>query len=164
MFRLIFLFITTIYAALPAVREARSVDVSDSKAAEEIMGSFSLVGDSTKTPFKLQLIFENCNGLRDRRRGNSLTFTSFKLKYVKTQTMSWETINLPLNERGKNCLYNVEFYNDVQERYDIELWASFDKSRATAGNFDGKVSFNVLPKPKPLLPKKFLPKQFLPKE
>jgi len=158
MFRLVFLFlcITTIYAALPVVREVHSVAVSDSKAAnEEIVGTFSLVGDSLKTPFILQLVFENCNELKDRHN-NSLNFTSYKLKYIKNQTMSWETINVPLTERGKNCIYNIEFYNDVQEKYDIELWASWDRKRATSGTFNGRVSFNILPKPKPLSPKKLL--------
>jgi len=158
MFRLVFLCIATVYAALPVIREARSVAVSGSRAAnEEIMGTFSLVGDSLKTPFRLQLIFENCNGLKDRH-SKSLNFTTFKLKYVKTKTMSWETINLPLNGRGKNCLHNIDFYEDVQEKYDMELWASWDRQRAIPGTFNGNVTFNILPKPKPLLPKLLLPK------
>lgn len=140
---LLFLCIAPTFAALPVVREAHSVPVSDSKAAnEEILGYFSLVGDSLKTPFKLQIAFENCNGLKDFH-GNTLAFTSLKLKYVKAKTMSWETITL----HGKNCTHNIEFYNDVQEIYNIELWASWDRQRATAGNFKGRVSFNVLPKP-----------------
>jgi len=148
MFRLIFLCIATVYAALPVVREAQSLAVSDSRAAdEEILGSFSLVGDSFKTPFRLQIIFENCNVLKDRRHGYSLFLTAFKLRYIKEQTRGWETINLSLNQQGNNCLHNIEFYNDVQERYNIELWASWDRQRATAGNFNGNVSFYVLPKP-----------------
>jgi len=158
MFRLIFLCITAVYAALPVVREVQGIDVSVSKAAdEEIVGRFSLVGDSLKTPFILQIISENCNELRDRY-GNSLPFAAFKLKYVKTQTKSWETINLPLNGRGKNCLHNIEFYNDVQEKYDMELWASWDRQRAIAGSFKGNITFNILPKPRPLMPKLLWPK------
>jgi len=140
-----FLCVTAVYAALPVVREAHSVPAS-TKANEEILASFSLVGDSLKTPFVLQMVFENCNGLKDRY-GNSLTFTALKLKYVKTKTMSWESIDLPLTGSGKNCIQNVEFYEDVQEKYDMELWASWDIGKATAGNFQGVVSFNILPKP-----------------
>jgi len=129
------------------VREVHSVDVSSYKITdEEIVGNLSLEGDSLKTPFRLQITFENCNGVKDRY-GNSLVFTAFKLKYVKTQTKSWETINLPLKKQGKNCIYDVEFYEDVQEKYYIELWASWDRRRAPAGDFKGRLSFNVLPKP-----------------
>jgi len=137
---------TTAYAALPIVREAHSVEVSNPKTNEEILGSFSLVGDSLKTPFVLQLVFENCNGLKDNL-GNLLHFSTFKLKYVKNRTKSWETINLPLTGRGRNCIQNVEFYEDVQEKYDIELWASWDNSKTAAGSFNGKISLSVLPKP-----------------
>jgi len=146
MFRLFFLCIATVYAALPVVREAHAVAVSDSKADEDIFATFSLVGDSLKTPFILQMTFENCNELKDRY-GYSLVFTAIKLKYVKNQTKSWETIRLPLRGRGKNCLHNVEFYEDVQEKYNMELWASWDKGKTPGGSFQGRVSFDVLPKP-----------------
>jgi len=147
MLRLFFLCITTAYAALPVVREVHGVAVSSSKVAdEEILGNLSLEGDSLKTPFRLQMSFETCNGLNDRY-GNPLVFTDFKLKYVKTKTKSWETINLPLTKRGKNCIYEVEFYEDVQEKYYIELWASWDRQRAPAGNYQGRLSLDILPKP-----------------
>jgi len=143
MLRLLFLCIAPIFAALPVIGEAHSVDVSGSNAAnEEILGSFSLVGDSLKTQFRLQITIENCNKLKDPH-GNTLALTALKLKYPKFPTSGYETINL----QSANCIHNIEFYNDVQEVYKIELWASWDKQRATAGTFKGRASFNVLPKP-----------------
>jgi len=92
------------------------------------------------------MVFENCNGLKDSY-DNLLPFATFKLKYVKDRTKSWETINLPLTKKGKNCIQNVEFYEDVQEKYDIELWASCDSKKTAAGSFNGKIYLSVLPKP-----------------
>jgi len=136
-----------VFAALPVVSAVYGEQISNSKASnEELVGHFSLLGDSLKTPFILQLIFENCGGLKDRR-GNALPFTALKLKYVKEQTRGFETIDLQSVKRGKNCIQNIEFYEDVQEKYNMELWASWNTRNATAGAFKGRVSFNVLPKP-----------------
>jgi len=134
------------FAALPVVSEAYSEHISPKTSNEELIGSFSLKGDSLKTPFILQFIFENCGEFKDRR-GNALPFAALKLKYVKAQTSSWETIKLQTTKRGKNCIQNLEFYEDVQEKYNMELWASWDVRRAVAGTFKGRISFYVLPKP-----------------
>jgi hypothetical protein len=146
MFKFFFWCLTPAFAALPIVGAVYSEQVSPKVSSEELIGRFSLKGDSLKTPFILQFVFENCGEFKDRR-GNALPFATLKLKYVKTQTSNWETIDLRSSKTGKNCIQNIEFYEDVQEKYNIELWASWDVRRATAGTFKGRIFFNILPKP-----------------
>jgi len=136
------------FAALPVISEVYSEHITKHPRTynEELIGRFSLTGDSLKTPFILQFTFEDCSEFKDRR-GNVLPFNALKLKYVKTKTNGWETIDLQLAKRGKNCIQNIEFYEDVQEKYNMELWASWDARKAIAGTFKGRISFDVLPKP-----------------
>jgi hypothetical protein len=148
MFRF-FLFwcLVPVFAALPVVGAAHGEQVSGSNASnEELMGYFSLIGDSLKTPFILQITLENCKELKSKH-GQMLPLTAFKLKYINSQTSSWETINIKLGKGGKNCIHNIEFYNDVQEKYNMELWASWNRQKASAGTFKGRASIKVLPKP-----------------
>jgi hypothetical protein len=147
MFRF-FLFwcLVPVFAALPVIGEARGERASGNVSNEELIGSFSLIGDSLKSPFILQIILENCKELKSKHK-TVLPLNVLKLKYIKSQTKSWETIDIKLNKRGKNCIHNIEFYDDVQERYNMELWASWNRQRASAGTFDGRASFKVLPKP-----------------
>lgn len=131
------------FAALPYISEAQGNDISET---EEALGYFSIIGDAQKTPFRLQITFENCNELRDNY-GNTLPFTTLMLKYQDTQNASsWKTLNFVL-PKGQNCFKIIEFYNDVQEVYNMELWVSWDKKRAKAGTFYGRASFDILPKP-----------------
>ncbi len=136
-----------VFAALPIVRWAYGEEISNSNAgAEERLGYFSIIGDSERTPFKLQITFENCRELKDRY-GKALPLTSIKLRY-KTSQNGWiaEPMNLRISEKGQNCFNVIEFFNDVQERYDMELLTSWDKQRANAGIFYGRASFKILPR------------------
>jgi hypothetical protein len=153
MFRLFFwCFLAPVFAALPIVKvmpcEPCTEIPNSNTNSEEPFGYFSLIGDSESTPFRLQIIFENCNELRDNY-GHALPLTVLKLKYIDTQSASsWKEITLKLAGKGQNCIHNFEFYNDVQERYDMEIWASWNKTKSYAGGiYEGRVSFNILPKP-----------------
>jgi len=143
------------FAALPVIGMARGEAISlsgtSATSTEEILGYFSIIGDSEKTPFILQITFEDCRELKERRgklksrHSNALPLTSFKLKYKNDQN-GWENLNLELPAKGQNCFVNTEFYNNVQERYDMELWASWDNKKASAGTFHGSASFKILPR------------------
>ena len=146
MFKLFLFCYFPVFAALPIVGWVHGEDVvsnSDAKA-EEILGRFSIIGDIEKTPFILQITFENCRELKDAY-GNALSLASLKLKYQNAQS-SWETMDLRISARGQNCFNNIEFYNDVQETYNMELWASWDRQRAAAGIFHGNAFFKILPR------------------
>jgi len=141
-------FLVPVFSALPVVGIAEGRDIYNSEAQpEEPLFFFSLVGDSEKTPFRLQITFENCSELRDNH-GRALALTGLKLRYKSDLTLGYETMNLGLTERGQNnCLREIEFYQDVQERYDMEAWASWDRTYNSAGNFSGRATFKILPKP-----------------
>ncbi|MDR2579801.1 MAG: hypothetical protein LBC85_02255 [Fibromonadaceae bacterium] len=124
---------------------AHGEDISNSNAEpEELLGFFSIIGDSEKTPFILQITFENCRELKDLY-GNTLPLTNLQLKYKNAQN-SWVTMDLRIPARGQNCFNNINFFIDVQERYDMELWASWDRQKAAAGTFFGNASFKILPR------------------
>jgi hypothetical protein len=147
MFRLFLFCLVPAFAALPIVGATRSEQVSSANAGnEEPLGYFSLIGDSLKTPFILQITLQNCKELKGKY-GKTLPLSALKLKYINSKTRSWEIRDIKLNKRGKNCIHNIEFYDDVQERYNMELWASWNGQRASAGTFEGRASFNILPKP-----------------
>lgn len=144
----LFLNINTIFAALPVIGmlHGETVSGSGATAEEAFAGNFSIIGDSEKTPFKLQITLKNCRELKDRY-GKTLPLTSVKLKYKNAKNGGFEeSANLRIAAKGQNCFGIIEFYNDVQERYDMELWISWDNKKANAGTFYGDASFKILPK------------------
>jgi hypothetical protein len=148
MFRLfLFLgFLTPVFSALPIVSKAEGRDISKSNT-EELAGSFSIMGDSLKTPFRLQVVFEDCNKLKGAR-GKDISMSHAKLKYQNQNASSkWETIDLRLIGKGRNCFSIIEFYEDVQETYNMELWISLDERITSAGTFFGTAHIGILPKP-----------------
>ncbi len=133
-----------VFAALPVIGTKQGEEVLDSDAkAEGLLGYFSVIGDSERTPFVLQVSFGDCRELKDRY--NKALPVSFKLKYKNTQN-NLESLDLKLPAKGRNCFSNIEFYNNVQERYDMELWAFWEDKKASAGTFYGNASFKILPK------------------
>jgi len=145
MLRLLFCCCFPVFAALPVIGWEHGNEISNSNAdIEEILGYFSIIGDSEKTPFILQITFENCRELKDLY-GNVLPLTSIRLRY-KNDKNGFEIMNLRIPARGQNCFNNIQFFNDVQERYDMELWTSWDRQKANAGTFSGRASFKILPR------------------
>jgi len=146
MFRFLLCCCFPVFAALPVIHVAQGKDISDSNlGTDEILGTFEIRGDSAKTPFILQITFENCRELKNQY-GYALLITGFKLKYKDLQS-SYKNIDLNISEKGQNCFANTQFYQDIQEEYDMELLASWNSQKASAGIFFGKASFKILPYP-----------------
>ena len=143
----LFLSTNTIFADLPVIGMLHGEEVPgfSAVAGGTLLGSFEIVGDGEKTPFKLQVTFKNCRELKNRY-GFALPLTSIKLKYRNTPNGAFkEDMYLAIASQGQNCFSIVNFLDDVQDRYYMELWASWNGEKAKAGIFYGEASFKILP-------------------
>ena len=136
----------TIFADLPSISELHGEHVSDPSATEGIsLGSFEIIGDDDKTSFRLQVTFKNCRELKNRY-GFALPLTSIKLRYRNTQNGPFKEEDLAIAyQQGQNCSSIVNFPEGVQDKYYMDLRASWNDEKAKAGIFYGKASFEILP-------------------
>lgn len=151
MFRLFFIFgfATHVFAALPIVSEVRGYDIYNSPEASvegALVGNFRLIGDGFKKPFRMRIIFENCAKLKDEH-GFRLPLTVIKLKYIKEQPSTWETKELKLIGGSQNCYAEIQFYEDIQDSYYMELWATWNTKGTTGGIFHESANVYILDKP-----------------
>jgi len=143
--------IVSVFAALPVLGDnAQGYDIKNSEynGQEEILASFKFTNGDGITPFVMQITFANCSKLKDERFGNTISLTSFRLRYKNINEV-WVTPPISLT---LNCLNTIEFSttrNNLQASYEFELLGSWNKQNAEriAGTFKESMSIEILPHP-----------------